>query len=181
MRLRQTLGILSDENGAVLITTLLVLTVLSIIIFSLNDTSNVERRIAMNDRDYKIAFNNADTGISVGLNVVEAVFVENFDGTSMPSVGFTYYKEDGTLADTEEAVLAAFQKLILPPAGSKASVGFSVYGNHDVRVEISFNDRTHLPGTEKGFAFFYDMESEGEAADSARSAVEARYRHIERF
>ena len=62
---------LSNENGAAIISVLLVLVILTIIGVSASNNSNIEVQIATNDTLQKMAFFEADGGTEVGIELLE--------------------------------------------------------------------------------------------------------------
>ncbi len=63
---------LRNEEGSVLVAALLFMVILALIGTSAIDTSTVEQQIAANDKFHKIAFQNADSGISAIPKVISA-------------------------------------------------------------------------------------------------------------
>ena len=165
--------LLSNQRGSTMVVTLMIMVVLTIISFSLSHTAQTEIQIAANDLFYKMAFHNADTGVSVTSRLIEAFFDENFDGTALPA-GFTYVPNEN---DFREEVLGLFDGAASP---GDREVEFVADGTHAVEAELGFLERRHTVGSEvnTSLSFLYDMESQGDGPRGSVSNIEVVYRQV---
>jgi hypothetical protein len=86
--------ITSNENGVVLISTLLILSLLTIIGISATSTSTVEQQIASNDKNYNVALFQTDAGsIAVTKIVNQVMFDRDIDTTG----AITFYPDAATV------------------------------------------------------------------------------------
>lgn len=164
----------SNERGSVLFVTILILVMITIVSFSLGNSSRVEIQVAANDQFYKIAFHNADTGINVVSKLFRAFFEEELHDQALPNTDVFNYSDEG---DFREEVLG----FSLPADNKTATVGFVADAmQNEVLAEIDFINRAHTPGNEPGsFSFFYEMESQGDGPRDSQSNIAAVYRHVE--
>lgn len=85
---------LTNENGSVLLISMLVLLILTIIGIQALDTTDIELSVAANDRTYKEALNAADGGSYVAIKVVSQALNES--GSPTLTAPLTYIANDGS-------------------------------------------------------------------------------------
>ncbi|RLA96216.1 MAG: hypothetical protein DRG83_17650 [Deltaproteobacteria bacterium] len=89
----------NNERGAILIIALLMLIILSLLGMAATDTTNIEIQIAGNEKVYKQAFYNADSGVFYAVAKGEELLLSATPGTQLNStdmpnnVTLTYVRE----------------------------------------------------------------------------------------
>jgi PilX N-terminal len=71
MKMHDTLKVLKNEQGSLILITVVILMVLTVIGISMTTTTSIELQIAGNDKLIKTAFYEADGAIDVGAEVIE--------------------------------------------------------------------------------------------------------------
>ncbi len=84
----------ADQQGAVLVISLIILVILTILGISAMQTTSLEERMAGNMRDRNIAFQAAEATLREGENYLQSVVLPHFDGTN------GLYQPDSTLWKT---------------------------------------------------------------------------------
>lgn len=185
---------LKEEDGAVLITALLLLIVLTLIGIAAIMTSNVDIKLAGNERRTKSAFYVADAGVEIAPGVINYYILNTPESSGFP---------DNLRADLQTFVLDQnfIDEIMDYPGNDGASD--SPGNNPDLRVAIEGQevnvdvDRFHTEHPEAapagsfsayegaglgaaigGTAVYYRANSRGTVADDVSSTVEIVYRHI---
>ena len=182
---------LSNQRGSTLVITMLIMVLLTIVGFTLSNTSRTEMQIASNDQFYKIAFHNADSGINITSKLFEAFFEENFDGTPLPVTTFPFNDTPLPITFPNVAAENAFRDEALgfndpvvdPDDEDKAIVIISIDEAYNVEAKVDFRSRQHTVGSEvnTSLSFFYDVETLGEGPRGSVSNIEVVYRHVEKI
>ncbi|MGM0609386.1 MAG: pilus assembly PilX N-terminal domain-containing protein [Candidatus Muiribacteriota bacterium] len=166
--------ILKNESGAVLLTTLMIMFIVTLIALTLNNTTTTDIIIASNDKNYKAAFYNSDSGISVSSRFLEALFMKDFEGGDL-----SYNSAFKVPEDDFEAFVNDFEDILITE-GEEKKLSFEVMES-DVDVKMNYKERKHLAGSENSFKFLYNFDSEGEGPGNSSANITAGYRHIEHF
>ena len=163
---------IKNEQGFVLITSLLMLTILMIIGIAATNTTIFELQIAGNDRSHKEAFYSADSGIGVAAKVIS----QAVDEQAVPSLG-------GFTLDTNlYSELAGFSA-----HDSTADIEFSLGSTNLVKVDVERGNQFLVAGGGAEFAagsegigpsssgVFFNIDSFGYAPNLSISNVGAQY------
>ena len=183
--MRQTLKLIHNEKGAVLVVALVILGLLMVIGTSITMTSSIELNIARNEKIAKSAFYNAENARILAGRVIRAVFSgtsfnddDNFDGNTdiiLRDGDFPYESIGDGAGDTF----------------SDGTRDMELTGALAARVDVDKVDVSPLPGSSAEFAagyegigtagsvqVIYQIDSEGTAAPNARSLVQVEYRML---
>ncbi len=168
-----------NEEGFVLVIALLILVFLTIIGISATTTTQIELQISGNEKSYRIAFYNADSGVYATPKLISAC-LDN--GAEQDVAGLTYLGSSGTF----------YREIMGYDAhDSDKDIRFTLSGfNVDVDVERTGQETLAGGGAEfasgaegigagaGGVAILYDMDSFGEGPNSSLSNVGAVYRKV---
>ena len=192
--MKSWLAILKNEDGSVMIASVLILALLTIVGISATDTTTVERHIASNDQFHKMAFYNADSGvyttpklISRSINTSEVVPT----GTGNPAAGIQYQVAP---SGTDPAGTPFYRQIMGYDTydGGNVDIQFALDGR-DVDVDVQRLRAQNLAGggaefasgsegigvgSAGGVAIFYGLNSQGQGPRSALSRVGAVYRKV---
>ena len=168
-----------NEEGFVLVIALLILVFLTIIGISATTTTQIELQISGNEKFYKIAFYNADSGVYATPKLISAC-LDN--GAEQDVAGFTYLGSSGTF----------YREIMGYDAhDSDKDIRFTL-GGFNVNMDVKRTGQETLAGGGAGFgggaegigagaggvAILYDMDSFGEGPSSSLSNVGAVYRKV---
>jgi len=168
-----------NEEGYVLVVALLFMVFLTLIGISATTTTQIELQISGNEKSYKIAFYNGDSGVYATPKLISAC-LDN--GAEPDMAGLTYLGTSGTF----------YREIMGYDAhDSDKDIRFSVGGfNVDVDVERTGEETLVGGGAEFGsgaegigagagaVAVLYNMNSFGSGPSSSLSKVGAVYRKV---
>jgi len=175
-----------NEDGFVLITTLFILILLTIIGISATNTSVIDLQISANDKAYKMAFYNADSGVYATPKLISSTINEGAEitGTSKGSFNYNTTRTDGSSFFRQVMGFDAYD------GGTIDDVGFSL-GVNTVDVDVNrtgqqspvgggaeFASGAEGIGGGAGVEIYYTMASTGSGPYNARSNVSANYRKV---
>ncbi|MBC8432831.1 MAG: pilus assembly PilX N-terminal domain-containing protein [Desulfobacterales bacterium] len=178
---------IQNEDGFVLVVALFVLILLTIMGISATNTSVIDIQISQNDKAYKIAFYNADSGIYATPKLISRTIDEGEELTAGSDLGsFTY----STRSDSS----SFFRQVMGFDAWDSGmmDVGFTLGGNN-VTVDVNRTGQQIMVGGGAEFAggaegigvgssggvmLLYDMDSFGSGPYNARSNLGAIYRKV---
>lgn len=169
------------EEGSALVVALMVMVILTLIGISAITTSDIELRIAANERNYKIAFFHADSGIYATPKLISAC-IDDALQYDLPSIT---YLDSGT---------SDFYKEVLGLKAYDAANDIQyTFDNSDIGMDVNRNSAQIVPGgamefgsgaqgigggTAGGIALLYDLDSTGEGPTSAVATISAVYRKM---
>ncbi|MBU1343058.1 MAG: pilus assembly PilX N-terminal domain-containing protein [Proteobacteria bacterium] len=175
---------LKNENGSTIIIAMLILVVLTIIGLAANQTSVTEIQIAANDKNYKISFHNADSGVFT----IPKIISEAIDTKSTPNIGnpapFTYF-DTGTNDSNGRTLfreLAGFETY-----DTAADISFQSDGINNIIVDIERLRSITLIGGGAEFAsgaegagtsmkgIYFGLDSIGSGPDNSSTTIGATY------
>ena len=177
---------ITNEDGFVLIVALFVLILLTIIGISATNTSIIDIQISQNDKAYKIAFYNADSGIYTTPKLISRTINEGAEitGTDLGNISYLS-RPSGDTTDFFSQVMGfdAYD-------GGTDDIQFALGGNN-VDVDVNRTGQESLVGGGAEFAsgaegigggasvaVFFAMDSEGKGPYNASSNVSANYRKV---
>ncbi|MDY0361315.1 MAG: pilus assembly PilX N-terminal domain-containing protein [Desulforegulaceae bacterium] len=172
--------VLKNQNGAALLTTLMIMFIVTLIALSLNNTATNDMIISANDKNYKMAFYNSDSGVSVSSRFLEAFFIEDFEGGgSLPDTDIFDYDTDAF----KEKILSKSSPEDPPDKDNDTpDIKFKIDNlNNQVKSFVTYQRTKHMSGSEKSFQFLYNFDSEGKGPGDSFAYIKAGYRHIEHF
>lgn len=170
-----------QEEGSALIVALMILVILTLIGISGLTTTDIELRIAANERNYKIAFFHADSGIYATPKVISAC-VDDALQFDLPSIT---YLDSGT-SDFYKEVLG------LKAYDDTSDIQYS-FDNSAIEMDVKRTGVQNVPGgaiefgsgaqgigggTAGGIALLFDLDSTGEGPTTAVATISAVYRKM---
>ncbi|CAN2046444.1 type IV pilus assembly protein PilX [Candidatus Magnetomoraceae bacterium gMMP-1] len=176
---------LKNDDGFLTVLTLLMLALLTIIGVSATTTSNIEVQIAANDRDYRIAFHNADSGIYITPKIIAATIK---DSTTVPTLSKISYL--GTSDDLFREIMGFNDT---HDDANDIGIGF-ISGANDVEIDIEHVSKTMAAGSsaefgsgaegtgtssKSGVSVFFNINAEGTGPRSSNSNIAAGYRYVD--
>lgn len=194
--MRQKFSIFRNEDGSVLVITLLTLVALTLIGIAAITTSTIEIQIAANDKFYKTAFHNADSGVFAVPKVISVAMDENItpgdiSGAEKRYGAFTYF-DPGT-SDDGSSGRTFYRELVgLDDHDISFDIGF-VLNNNAVNVDVRRDRAENLVGggveflsgyegvgvgSSGGVAVFFELDSSGSAPRNTLSNIGAFYRNV---
>jgi hypothetical protein len=183
----------ANDNGSVLVISLLILVILTIVGISSTNTSIVELQIATNDQLSKIAFYNADSGIfgtpklishainTSGESLVGAV-------TDSVATGVTYLPASGYINGSFYGQIAGFD----PYDGGTNDLTFA-NGGINVQIDVQRTGQKNVvgggaefatgsegigSGSIAGVSIFYALDSAGTGPRNSAANIVADYRKV---
>jgi hypothetical protein len=171
---------LRDEEGSIMLVALFILVILTLIGIMATTTSEIEIKIAGNDKFHKIAFHHADSGVFSTPKLISTSFDS---GAEPPPSGFAYLGTSGT-----------FYREIMgfDPHDAARDIRFTLNGLN-VDVDVNRIGKVTLPGgstefgtgaeglgggSSGGIGILYGMDSLGEGPSDSLSNVDAVYRKV---
>lgn len=128
--MRNTINIhsMKHQQGAVLITALMFLVILTLLALTSMNTNTLEERMAANSQDINRAFQTAETGLELAMSDDDAFTTSNtedLDGTASDP----YDKSMTGIGDYDAEVEynAVYRQKTRPPRGSKWDQSFALY------------------------------------------------------
>jgi type IV pilus assembly protein PilX len=126
------------QRGAVLVTSLVFLVILTLLAVTSMSTSTLEERMSASSQEINRAFQAAETGVELAMNDEEAFNTNHrfeFDGTAND----TYDKTESNIGqyNAETEYNAVYVQKTRPPRGSRWDSGFSLY-----HFDVSGSGRT---------------------------------------
>ena len=194
--MRQKFSIFRNEDGSILVITLLTLVALTLMGIAAITTSTIEIQIAANDKFYKTAFHNADSGVYAIPKVISVALDENItpgniSGAEKRYDAFTYFdpgtSDDGLSGRTFYRELAGLDNHDINP-----DIGFTL-NNNDIEVDVRRDSAENLVGggveflsgyegvgvgSSGGVAVFFELDSSGNAQRDTLSNIGAFYRNV---
>ena len=191
--MKKSISMINNEKGSlILIVVLILMSVTLIGIFALN-TTTIETQIAANDKFYKIAFYNADSGIySIPKIISKAMNNKATPNLANPAyldpdlASIYTYLDAGTTDDGPEPTfyreLAGFD-----PHDDDPDISFIFGRTHVVRVDVERQKIVNLSGGGAEFAsaaegagvsskgIYYGLDSFGTGPGGAQSNIGAVY------
>ncbi|MBW2061450.1 MAG: pilus assembly PilX N-terminal domain-containing protein [Deltaproteobacteria bacterium] len=180
----------TDEEGSVLIMTLILLAVMSVIGLTASMMSRTEITISHNTTVSRQAFYAGDSGIEVSPKIVGRIINDGTVPTDIPDISIDIGLRDEVMgyffeADATDSVSPA---IVNPDLSQTISVSnFSVDIDRDPTgaqfmpgggVQFASGAEGVGAGTTGGVLIYYDFDSVGQAPNSARSHIDARYRKV---
>lgn len=174
----------NNEDGFVLIVALFVMILLTIMGISATNTSVIDIQISQNDKAYKIAFYNADSGIFATPKLISRTIDEGEEITGGDLGSFTY----STRSDTS----SFFNQVMGFDAYDAGTLDIQfALGNNNVNVDVNRTGQKILVGGGAEFASgaegigggssvaaFFAVDSFGSGPYNANSNVGANYRKV---
>lgn len=177
---------IQNEDGFVLIVSLFVLILLTIIGISATNTSVIDIQISQNDKAYKIAFYNADSGVYTTPKLISRTINAGaqITGTDLGNINYL----DRPTGDTT----SFFRQVMGFDAydGGTDDIQFTLGGNN-VQIDVNRTGSKVLAGGGAEFAsgaegigggasvaVYFDMDSFGSGPANANSNVSAAYRKV---
>jgi len=122
---------INNENGAVLITGLMILVIMTLIGITAMQSSTLEEVMSRNYGSRNVAFQAAETALRSGENFLTSASLPPFDGTTVPGLYQPYIDVDGLVWDTTDSVAysavpsgaAAVPRYIIEDLGSAGTSG----------------------------------------------------------
>lgn len=189
--MNKSLNILRNEQGSILVISLIVLMMLTLIGISITTTTSIELQISGNEKLRKIAFYKADGGTEVGYELLEqnlgcadgftnTTITGNNSAQSVQIVNSTFWQD--TSADVPTVATRDF----FFPSTNPATVprtDFTVGGNTQLSSGSAIQMLSGYEGKGKaaaaGGAFIlYDMYSQHLGVNSSQSVIMVQWRHI---
>jgi hypothetical protein len=187
-----------NEQGSILVVVLLILALITIMGISGTTTTEIELQIARNDRFYKTAFYNADSGVHVTPKLISAC-VNDGEPVTNPS-GITYLDANGepdpsddTLDDIFFNEIMGFEEILGRDPHDEADDILFTLGGHNIQIDIERTGQESLAGggvefgsgaegvgvgSTGGVALLYTMDSVGAGPNASQSNIEAVYRLV---
>ncbi|MEJ2724720.1 MAG: PilX N-terminal domain-containing pilus assembly protein [Deltaproteobacteria bacterium] len=171
---------MADENGSIMVVTLLILVILTLVGITAATTSKIEVQVAGNQKFHKIAFHHADSGIYTTPKLISAAFDT---GVELSGPGISYL---GNMGDFYREIMG------YNPYDSDRDVRITLAG-YDVDVDVNRLGTETLAGSGAefasgaegigvgstgGMAVIYGLDSLGEGPSEAQSNIGAVYRKI---
>ena len=170
---------IQNEDGVVLILALFVLILLTVVGISATNTSTIDLQISANDKAYKIAFYNADSGVYTTPKLISQTIDASAAITGLSNIG---YLTSGTLFFNQVMGYAAYD--------NAKDIQYTLGGN-PVQIDINRTGQESLVGGGAEFAagaegagggasvaVYFDMNSFGSGPNSASTNVGAVYRKV---
>jgi len=173
-------GAFLDQEGSVLVVALMMLVLLTIMGVSATTTSDIEVQVAGNERFYKVAFYNADSGIYTTPKLI-SLCLDN--GAEQTVSAISYQGTAGTF----------YREIMGYDAHDSTSDIRFTFGNHSVDVDVARTSASNIAGggvefasgaegigvgSAGGVAIFYDMLSQGTGPNSSLVELDAVYRKV---
>lgn len=178
-----------NEDGSVLVLALIILVLLTMLGISATTTTEIETRIAGNEKFHKIAFYNADSGIYVTPKIISACIDSGAEinigsGTTEPNIEYS---------TGSSSTLFYRQVMGYDTYDDAKDIQFTLGGNNNVQVDVNRSHTENLTGggvefgvgaegvgagSAGGVAIFYDMNSFGSGPAVSLSNVAAVYRKV---
>jgi len=181
---------MDNEDGYVLIMSLVILTMLTVIGISGLTTSTIEIQIAGNDRLHKMAFFAADGGTEGGIELLEQNIEEGgFDNENLGSVQI-FYQDAGnnslrfyTNTDATNPTPSSTNYDVSILGVGQNSVYLRIYGNTSLSTGSALQLASGYEGKGKGVAggggyVAYDVRGRSEGPSDSSSTVLHRWRHL---
>lgn len=174
------LGQLVENTGSITVIALLILVVLTLMGVGATTTSEIELRIAGNQKFHLIAFESADSGVYVTPKLISSC-LENNDEQSFPDVtylgsGGTFYRE---LLGFDAYDASRDVRFVV--TGFNADVDVSRLGvqyNTGSGVEFGSGAEGIGVGSPGGVSILYDIDSLGDGPSSSVANVSGVYRKV---
>ncbi len=182
-------NIIHNEEGSALIVALVILIVLTFVGQIATRTSNMEMRIATNDKQHKMTFYEADGSTELATELLEQNIEElGFDQSTMGTGGLIeidtpdFYLNEADLATTPSDANRDF----VLPAGASANVphtNFVVGGraafNEGGAIEMAaaYEGRGKSAG-QGGTKVIYDVVTQRDGLKNSESIVRIQWRHV---
>lgn len=193
----------SDEQGFILIVTMLVLVVLTVLCIGAIDNSTFEMMISSNDRQSRVAFNMADSGAYASGKLISETIVRTDDpdyllngltfinipqpscsnGAASPNAADDFHSRVlGMTAPRNVALSGPYDFWLQVPAGQG-----DIYGRIANRTsstiagggaEFASGAAGVGTGSAGGVAVTFDIDIDSCTTGNARSEVEVRYRKV---
>lgn len=181
-------GIHNNEDGYILILSLIILLMLTVIGISSQSTTSIEIQIAGNDRSHKMAFYAADGGTEGGIEVLEQnidiggfAATDDLDPVIIDGASLSFYTNtEGT--DTENTPSATNWDVQIPNLGEYTAY-IKIYGNTQLSTGSALQLAAGYEGKGKGVAggggyVAYEVRSFSEGPANTQSRVMHRWRHL---
>lgn len=177
---------IQNEDGFVLIVALFVLILLTIIGISATNTSIIDLQIAANDKAYKIAFYNADSGVYTTPKLISRTIDAGAQITGSDLGNISYLSRP--TGDTTDF----FRQVMGYDAYDNGTLDIQfTLGSNNVNVDVNRTGQQTLVGGGAEFAsgaegigggasvaVYFDMDSFGSGPYNANSNVGAVYRKV---
>jgi len=188
----------TNERGSILVIVLLILALVTIMGISANTSTEIEIQVARNDRFYKEAFYNADSGVHLSPKLVSACVNTGEPVSDLSQVAYLDTSgqpdpADNTLDDIFFYEIMGFEEILgRDPHDAARDILFSLAG-HDVQVDIERSGQESLAGggvefgsgaegvgvgSTGGVALLYTLDSAGAGPGSSQADIEAVYRLV---
>jgi len=175
-----------NEDGFVLIVALFVLILLTIIGISATNTTTIDIQISQNDKAYKVAFYNADSGIYATPKLISKTIDEGEEISGSDKGIFNY------LARPTGDTTTFFRQVMGFDAYDAGTLDIQfALGNNNVNVDVNRTGQKTLVGGGAEFASgaegigggssvaaFFAVDSFGSGPYNANSNVGANYRKV---
>ena len=172
-----------NDEGFVLITSMMIMVILTIIGIMAVSTTEIELMVAGNDKVAKAAFYRADSGIFTAPKVIREA-IDAGPGIEVRSMALDY--DPAPDSDQEE-----FFRKIMGFNDATTNIAFS-QGEGEIDTDIYRSGAAKLPGesvefasgydggptTSQGVGIFYTLNATGTAPANAESTIQALYRFI---
>ena len=167
----------NKEDGSVLVVALITLVLLTIIGISASTTSNIEIRVAGNEKFHKMAFYAADGGGETGCELLEQNIEDRgFDTTSVGSTNVTNTDfwtnlEEPTAADVQIPNVGGSQVSLRYNGNSELSTGGAI------QLIAGYEGKGKGAGGSGAFMVF-NVRSRSTGISNAEAAILTRWRHM---
>jgi len=176
-----------DQNGMVLILTLLIMAIMSIIGVAAMTRSRIDIQVSHNTKVARQAFYMADSGIEMSPKIIRQI-IDQGVVPNIPNLGLDNNLMNEVMGyATESSTVDAVYPQIINPDLALTMGDVSVFTDIDRTgqgfmsgsgVEFGSGAEGAGVGAAGGVMIFYTLDSVGQAPRSARSRVDAYYRYV---